>query len=122
MKLLLDSCLSGGVVAPLKTAGHDVVWAGDWPADPGDDEILARASHEGRILITLDKDFDERAVVQDLAHAGIVRLVILSASQQAAACIMALTRYGTELPSGAIVTIEPGRIRVRPATSHPESS
>lgn len=122
MKLLLDSCLSGGVVAPLKAAGHDVVWAGDWPADPDDDEILARASHEGRIVITLDKDFGEMAVVRDQAHAGIVRLVILSVSQQAAACVMALTRYGTELQSGAIVTVEPGRIRIRPATSHPESS
>lgn len=91
MKPLLDSCLSGGVVAPLKAAGHDVIWAGDWPADPGDDEILARASHEGPILITLDKDFGELAVVRDLAHAGIVRLVILSASQQAAACVQCST-------------------------------
>lgn len=35
---------------------------------------------------------------------------------------MVLTRYGTELQAGAIVTVEPGRIRVRPAASHPESS
>ncbi|MEK6634227.1 MAG: DUF5615 family PIN-like protein [Nitrospirota bacterium] len=83
---------------------------------------MAMAYQEGRILITLDKDFGELAVVRDQAHAGIVRLVILSASQQAAACVMALSRYGTELQSGAIVTVEPGRIRVRPATSHPESS
>jgi hypothetical protein len=48
--------------------------------------------------------------------------VVLSASQQAPICLMVLTRYGTELQSGAIVTVEPGRIRVRPAASHPESS
>lgn len=122
MKLLLDTCIAGGTVVPLTAAGHDVIWAGDWPADPGDDEILARASREGRILITLDKDFGELAVVQEQAHAGIIRLVILSASQQAAACVMALNRYGIELQSGAIVTVEPGRIRIRPAASHPESS
>jgi predicted nuclease of predicted toxin-antitoxin system len=122
VKLLLDTCISGGAVGPLAAAGHDVIWAGDWPADPGDDEILARASHEGRILITLDKDFGELAVVREQAHAGIIRLVILSASQQAAACVMALNRYGTELRSGAIVTVEPGRIRIRPATLPPESS
>ena len=58
MKLLLDTCVWGGAVAPLKAAGHDVVWAGDWPTDPGDDEILALAHREGRILITLDKDFE----------------------------------------------------------------
>jgi predicted nuclease of predicted toxin-antitoxin system len=122
VKLLLDTCIAGGAVAPLMAAGHDVIWAGGWPVDPGDDEILARASGEGRILITLDKDFGELAVVREQAHAGIIRLVILSASQQATACVMALNRYGAELQSGAIVTVEPGRIRIRPATSRPESS
>jgi predicted nuclease of predicted toxin-antitoxin system len=122
VKLLLDTCVSFGAVEPLKAAGHDVIWAGDWPADPGDDEILALAYQEGRILITLDKDFGELAVVREQAHAGIIRLVVLSASQQAPICLMVLTRYGTELQSGAIVTVEPGRIRVRPAASHPESS
>jgi predicted nuclease of predicted toxin-antitoxin system len=122
VKLLLDTCLSGVAVASLKAAGHDVIWAGDWPADPGDDEILALAYREGRILITLDKDFGELAVVREQAHAGIIRLVVLSASQQAPTCVMVLNRYGTELQSGAIVTVEPGRIRVRPAAPNPESS
>lgn len=122
MKLLIDTCVSGLVAAPLKAAGHDVVWAGEWPTDPGDDEIMALAYHEGRILITLDKDFGELAVVRERAHAGIIRLVVMSASQQASACVMVLNRYGIELQSGAIVTVEPGRIRVRPAAPHPESS
>ena len=78
MKLLLDTCVWGGAVAPLKVAGHDVIWAGDWPADPGDEEILGQAYQEGRILITLDKDFGELAVVREQAHAGIIRLVVLS--------------------------------------------
>ena len=37
-------------------AGHDVIWSGDWPSDPGDEEILTRAHAERRVLITLDKD------------------------------------------------------------------
>jgi predicted nuclease of predicted toxin-antitoxin system len=122
VKLLLDTCVWGGVVDALKSKGHDVVWAGDWPADPGDEEILALAYQEGRILITLDKDFGELAVVREQAHAGIIRLVVLSASQQAPTCLRVLQRYGTELQSGAIVTVERGRIRVRPSASQPESS
>ena len=59
MRLLLDTCVWGGTVVPLKAAGHDVIWAGNWPSDPGDEEILTRAHQEGRILITLDKDFGE---------------------------------------------------------------
>ena len=122
MKILLDTCVWGGVVDPLKAAGHDVIWAGDWPTDPGDYEILSLAHQEGRILITLDKDFGELAVVREQAHAGIIRLVVLPASQQAPTCLMVMNRYGTELQLGAIVTVEPGRVRVRPAASNPESS
>ena len=122
MKLLLDTCIAGAAAASLRAVGHDVIWAGDWPADPGDDEIMVLVHQEGRILITLDKDFGELAVVHEQAHAGIIRLVVLSASQQAPTCLMVLNRYGTELQSGAIVTVEPRRIRVRPAASHPESS
>jgi predicted nuclease of predicted toxin-antitoxin system len=83
VKLLLDSCVWGGALTRLRAAGHDVVWSGEWPADPGDEEILARALAEGRVLVTLDKDFGELAVVRELPHAGIVRLVGLSALQQA---------------------------------------
>ena len=79
MKLLLDSCVWGGAAGRLRAAGHDVAWSGDWPADPGDEEVLARALAEGRVLVTLDKDFGELAVVRELPHAGILRLVAQSA-------------------------------------------
>ena len=54
MKLLLDTCVWGGVLNILKSSGRDVLWAGDWPEDPGDEEIFASAYEENRILITLD--------------------------------------------------------------------
>ncbi len=58
MKLLLDACVWGGARTVIEAAGHDVVWAGDWPRDPGDDEIMAQAHREERVLVTLDKDKD----------------------------------------------------------------
>jgi len=64
MRLLLDTCVWGGALAPLRNAGHDVVWGGDWPEDPGDEDILETAHREKRILITFDKDFGELAVVR----------------------------------------------------------
>lgn len=54
MRLLLDTCVWGGAKKELVSAGHDVVWCGDWERDPGDLEILAVAKREQRILITLD--------------------------------------------------------------------
>lgn len=81
MKILLDTCIWGGAIELLKAAGHDVIWAGAWDVDPGDDEILTRAHQEGRVLVSLDKDFGELAVVRGQPHAGIVRLVNWSALQ-----------------------------------------
>jgi predicted nuclease of predicted toxin-antitoxin system len=56
MRLLLDTCIWSGGPKVLEEAGHDVVWAGEWPQDPGDEEILNIAKRESRILVTLDKD------------------------------------------------------------------
>ncbi len=119
MKLLLDSCVWGPAQVELKAAGHDVVWAGDWPHDPGDDEILARACAEGRILVTLDKDFGELAVLRGRKHCGIMRLVGLSAKQQASVCLTAVGRHGLLLLGGGIVTAEQGRLRIRPSPGGP---
>ena len=114
MRLLLDSCVWSGIILPLRSAGCDVVWAGDWPEDPGDQEILARAFSEKRILVTLDKDFGELAILRGTPHSGILRIVNFSARRQAEVCLAAVTAHGTELLAGAIVTAEPGRMRIRP--------
>ena len=113
MKLLLDNCVWNKSREDLAAAGHDVVHIGDWPEDPGDEELLRRAHSEGRVLVTLDKDFGELAVVQAQPHVGIIRLMEIPARRQGPACAVVLDRYGTELARGAIVTVEPGRVRVR---------
>ena len=96
-------------------ADYDVVWVGAWDADPGDEEILAIAYRENRILITLDKDFGEMTIVRRLPHAGILRLVNLITTQQSQVCLQVLSRYGNELSAGAIITAELGRVRIRSA-------
>jgi len=119
MKLLLDTCVWPGAVAELAAQGHEVIWVGDWPSDPGDEEILAFALQEGRTLVTLDKDFGELAVAFGHAHSGIIRLVNLPIAKHAAVCLSVIERHGGELAQGAIVTAEPGRVRVRPAPGDP---
>ena len=120
MRLLLDTCVSGGACKELRSKGHDVVWAGEWREDPGDDEILVRAYHEGRVLVTLDKDFGELAIVRGMPHAGIIRLVNLGTSQQAATCLRVIKLHGDDLKAGAIITAESGRLRVRLSTDREE--
>ena len=115
MKLLLDGCVWGGAVAELHVRGHDVIWAGDWESDPGDREILRIADAEHRVLVTLDKDFGDLAIREGQSHCGIIRLVDIGARHQARACADVLSRYEHELHSRTItiVTVEPGRVRVR---------
>ncbi len=47
----------------LRDAGHDAGWAGVWAEGPGDEGIRATALADGRILVTLDKDFGELAIL-----------------------------------------------------------
>ncbi len=114
MKVLLDTCVWGGAVRDLRSAEHDVIWAGEWEEDPGDEEILARAHNDGRVLVTLDKDFGELAIVHGLPHSGILRLVNLPAREQGLVAARVLARYGEELRTGAIVTVDTRKIRIRP--------
>lgn len=87
--------------------------AGEWVEDPGDDEILRRAHADRRVLATLDKDFGELAIVRRVPHAGIVRLVEVRARDQGRTLVAVLAQYADALSNGAIVTVEPGRVRVR---------
>ena len=111
--MLLDSCVWGGAVAALADLGHDVVWSGTWPSDPGDIAILAAAHDADRILVTLDKDFGELAILKGQPHAGIIRLAGFRVGDMADAIHRLATVYENDLRAGAILTVEPDRVRVR---------
>jgi predicted nuclease of predicted toxin-antitoxin system len=113
--ILLDSCVWGGALQPLIDWGHDAIWSGSWSPDPGDAAIMAAAHSEQRILVTLDKDFGELAIMKGLPHSGIVRLTGFRAAQMAHVIHHVVTAYGTELMAGAIVTADFEKIRIRPA-------
>lgn len=115
MKLLLDACVWGRAADTLRTAGHDVVWVGNWAEDPGDDAVLAFAHSEERVCVTIDKDFGELAVRRRIQHHGIVRIAGFSVRHHAEVCEAVVSAHGDELLQGALVTAEPGRIRIRPA-------
>lgn len=115
MKLLLDTCIWGGAAATLAAAGHDVRWMGETPPNPGDAAVLGMAFDESRVLITLDKDFGELAIVYGKPHCGIIRLMDLPARQQGTYCVTVLKRFSDELTRGAILTVTSQRVRIRPA-------
>lgn len=120
MRLLLDTCVWGGAAKTLRLQGHDVVWTGEWGHDPGDGEILKYAIEEARTLVTLDKDFGELAVVHGIQHHGIIRVVGFPARQIGNVIMAVLGRYAGELAAGALLTVEPGRVRIRISGKEPE--
>jgi predicted nuclease of predicted toxin-antitoxin system len=113
MKLLLDTCVWGGIRHELIEAGHDVIWSGEWDVDPGDEEILALAYRQNRILVTLDKDFGELAIVYQHPHAGIIRLVNIPARRQGLYCLSVLEKYSNQLLAAALITVTRDKVRIR---------
>jgi len=74
-RILLDQMLDEGVAVALRERGHDVVRVTDvGMATAGDDEILARAIVDHRVLVTLDEHFGDWVVLPLRSHAGVVRV------------------------------------------------
>ena len=75
---LLDEMFSDSIAQRLRSSGHDVISVVVNPALAGlpDDQILAHATNEGRILVTANiKDFvplDGRYRAAGQAHPGLV--------------------------------------------------
>ncbi len=57
MLLLADENFPRPTVAALRQDGHDVVWARADAPGSKDPDLLERAEVEGRLILTLDKDF-----------------------------------------------------------------
>jgi predicted nuclease of predicted toxin-antitoxin system len=121
VNVLLDTCVAVAATHVLRAAGHEVDHVGEWPKDPGDAAILAHALERRQVVVTIDKDFGEPAVVRGHAHCGIVRLVDLASSRQGPVCVAVLARYESVLLEGGIVTAEPTRTRVRPPDARDSS-
>jgi len=109
-------CLSGAKKV-LTDAGHDTLWVGDFLHDPGDKAILNLAYKENRVLVTLDKDFGELAVVKGMLHRGIIRIVGHSALEQGPVCVQILQKYSEDLKKNALITVDKNKTRIRPGDS-----
>ncbi len=90
MRLCANENIGGDCVARLRQAGHDVLWVRETAPGSADPEVLSMAWAEGRLLITLDKDFGE--LVFRRGAAGSHGIVLFRISQNCSA-IMAERIY-----------------------------
>lgn len=115
MRLLLDQGLPRTGAQLLREAGIDTVHVGEIGYSSAEDaEILAVARTNKRVIVTLDADFHSL-----LAHSGattpsVIRIRIegLRADPLANLLRTVCAQCEAELEEGAVVTVQPGRIRI----------
>jgi len=112
LKLLVDRCVGLRVTAALRQVGYDVADARDWGDDPGDRQLLERAAVEGRVVITLDKDFGALIFLLSSPHSGLIRLPNVSAPERIRMLTDVLEHHDAEDLRSAVVTIQAGRTRI----------
>jgi predicted nuclease of predicted toxin-antitoxin system len=112
MRFLIDRCAGRLLADWLRKQGHDVIESCELGPDPGDRALLAWAAQETRIFITIDTDFGELVFLENLPHAGIVRLPDVPTRERRMIIQDLLTRYETALQEAAIITVRGGRIRI----------
>jgi predicted nuclease of predicted toxin-antitoxin system len=114
MKFLLDQSADFRLIPYLRHLGHDVhVISRNHPPGLPDEDVLAIAREERRILLVADRDFGELIFHQNLSHAGVLffRLPGASLHTKIKQLTTALTDYAEELERGEFLVVTPGQIR-----------
>jgi len=116
MKLLLDQGLPLSAAALLSDAGIDTIHVGEIGMFEAEDaEIIQRAREDGRVVTTLDADFHTLLALDEATSPSVIRIRIERLRAQALAnlLITVTAECEADLQQGAVVTVEPSRIRVR---------
>ncbi|MGD0776972.1 MAG: DUF5615 family PIN-like protein [Candidatus Solibacter sp.] len=114
--ILLDQGLPAAAAELLRMRGWDAVHVREIAMrDATDGEILARAAADGRICVTLDKDFHEALARSQAAYPSVILLRWQSLRADGVAQVIeaTLTRYDAELRSGVAITVSQRATRVR---------
>jgi len=114
MRFLADENFPAAARSALIAAGHDVSWVGAVAPGVSDPDVLALAGHEGRILLTFDKDFGE--LTKSWAFppgCGAILFRIPAPSPGSVVESLAAPVLARDDWAGHISVIEPGRIRMR---------
>jgi len=99
--------------AALVGSGHDVLSAVEGNPSAADEDLLALALEEERVLVTEDKDFGELVFVRRLPHPCIIRFVDMPVAEKVAAMQELIGHYAEAMQDGALIVVTQNRIRVR---------
>jgi predicted nuclease of predicted toxin-antitoxin system len=116
MKLLLDQGLPRSTARLLREKGIDAVHVSEIDYSTSEDAvILERGREEDSTVVTLDADFHALLALSGATSPSVIRIRIEGLKGETAANLIrtVLMQCEEDLKQGAVVTVEPGRIRIR---------
>jgi predicted nuclease of predicted toxin-antitoxin system len=116
MRFVVDMNLSPGWVATLAKAGWPTKhWSEIGKPNASDVEIFQYAAANNYTVFTHDLDFGTILAITHRKKPSVVqiRAVDISPESIGAQIVAALTQVQSEIEAGALLTIEPGRTRLR---------
>ncbi len=101
---MADTNIVAPAVRALRDAGHDVVYAAEREADPGDTALLTEAAQEGRVFISKDRDIGALVHRDRLPHRGVLLLDDLGdAGAEVRLIVAVVASAGDQLAAGAFL-------------------
>ena len=116
IKLLLDQGLPRSAAALLRQSNLDAIHVGEiGGARWADIDIIRKAEEDGRVIVTLDADFHAILALSRATHPSVIRIRIEGLRGDRVAIIVhaVIERCNEELKSGAMVTVQENKVRVR---------
>ena len=110
MRFLIDMNLGREFTYLMQKAGHDAIFARDIFPLVTDEEILAKAASEGRIIITNDKDFGELVFLHGKTAKGVI---LLRTALTDAAARFELVKDALDKAAGKFIVVKDGKMRIR---------
>jgi predicted nuclease of predicted toxin-antitoxin system len=118
MRFLANENIARDVIVALRAAGHEVAWIREDAPGSADEDVLARAQAELRVLLTFDKDFGELAFSRRLpAACGVILLRFATPSPSAMTTAVLRVIAMRDDWSGHFSVVDDDRIRMTPLPS-----
>lgn len=112
MRLLADLCIARMTIEGLRSDGHNVLSLAEEKLNPTDQDILAMAAADARVVLTEDADFGTHIFQGAAVSSGLVRVEQVSPLEQLDIVRRVIALHETSLARGALVTVRRTRMRV----------